>query len=1188
MALNLPAAITVTANVQGSQSLSALARQLQSLSASSQVSGRSLDKLYTETQRLGSAAGNTISSIKAQVGALKALRDEAEFGSRKFKILSRDIQELEGKLKRYQATAGSGGGLSRGQALLAGAAGGIAGAAATFAAGAATRAVGGIAEAGMNAESAQVRLKALTDQFGEYNQAQVAAERIAKTLRLSTTEAQEGFANLYASLRPTGITIKELEDAFIGFSAAARNSGASAQETSAAMIQLKQGLASGVLQGEELRSIREQAPLVAQAIAKELGVTIGELKGLASEGKVTTEVVLQALGKLKDTQLGKLNQQFNTGAQAVKDLNIATEKLGITIAKTFGPTAVKLIQAFTRVLERAADLGNGGKDTQAQILAQIRAGREAQQKFGRFGAIFNRDEFNAFVRQRTEAIIEANRQAAAKAREKPPTLTPEQRQIQADAIKEREAGANRQAMEAAKERLADELKIRQDAELKIRDAGQQREEQLREYRLETIKKAKELEQQLNDQRLQIERNIADTRTKLQGVLEDRALEAERARLAAAGLSTAGIEEAQAAKEIFRTYDQQRLENERNATDAQLNLQRQLEQFKITVAEGAGKIQEAYARSVSNILQDAGDKLAAKMQAGAQGAAAILGSAAGGATGGAAGGASISSIADSSLNRNAQAWLTAIRVAEGTSGPNGYRTMFGGGLFSDMSRHPDRVIRSGGYASAAAGAYQFMPDTWRSVGGGAMTPIRQDRAAMALALRRGVDLSTAPFTPANVAKLAPEWASLPTLAGGSYYGQPFRSFRSLQGVFQRSLGGVGSARQLIGAPADAVAGVRAGVDAQGARVNQALNRNRELQDKLIDQQELAAIEQRYKAITGELDQQRLSAADKLRDEKRYSALLAEGIAPETAKLRVELEGIAATEKSRLEGLQTELEARIAQLPVESALRKELEKQVEKIKERLRLQGEQIQKTEGDAEEERKRREAREKEEKRAQELKDLYASIGGTLSQGIIGGIDAAIEAAMTGAGDLEDKLKSIASGVLKEIGMALIKFGLNSLLGGVQFGGASFFRFADGGVMTGAGPVPLKRYAGGGIANGPQMALFGERGPEAYVPLPDGRSIPVKVQQRSDALNRYRPINAAGTMAGDGEAGAAGGAAGAAGGTIDVRYTVERINNVEYVTAEQFQQGLQQAAAQGAQRGEQRAIRSLQQSTSVHSRVGIR
>lgn len=57
------------------------------------------------------------------------------------------------------------------------------------------------------------------------------------------------------------------------------------------------------------------------------------------------------------------------------------------------------------------------------------------------------------------------------------------------------------------------------------------------------------------------------------------------------------------------------------------------------------------------------------------------------------------------------------------------------------------------------------------------------------------------------------------------------------------------------------------------------------------------------------------------------------------------------------------------------------------------------------------------------------------------------------------------------------------------------FGFAGGGVMSNSGPMPLKTYSNGGVAHTPQMAVFGEgRKPEAYVPLPDGRSIPVTVK----------------------------------------------------------------------------------------------
>ena len=64
--------------------------------------------------------------------------------------------------------------------------------------------------------------------------------------------------------------------------------------------------------------------------------------------------------------------------------------------------------------------------------------------------------------------------------------------------------------------------------------------------------------------------------------------------------------------------------------------------------------------------------------------------------------------------------------------------------------------------------------------------------------------------------------------------------------------------------------------------------------------------------------------------------------------------------------------------------------------------------------------------------------------------------------------------------------------------------FADGGIMTSAGPMPLRSYATGGIATTPQLSLFGEGStPEAYVPLPDGRSIPVTMSGGAGGGNQY-------------------------------------------------------------------------------------
>ena len=143
----------------------------------------------------------------------------------------------------------------------------------------------------------------------------------------------------------------------------------------------------------------------------------------------------------------------------------------------------------------------------------------------------------------------------------------------------------------------------------------------------------------------------------------------------------------------------------------------------------------------------------------------------------------------------RALLNTIRFAEGTwaNGEDvGYRIMFGGSLMASLDRHPDRVNRTVGYASAAAGAYQFMPPTWamatRALGIRGFGPEVQDQAAIFLIQRRGALAKTdrGVLTPELTAKLAPEWASFPTLAGRSFYGQPVKRYSQLRAFYEANL------------------------------------------------------------------------------------------------------------------------------------------------------------------------------------------------------------------------------------------------------------------------------------------------------------------------------------------------------------------------------------------------------------------
>ena len=139
----------------------------------------------------------------------------------------------------------------------------------------------------------------------------------------------------------------------------------------------------------------------------------------------------------------------------------------------------------------------------------------------------------------------------------------------------------------------------------------------------------------------------------------------------------------------------------------------------------------------------------------------------------------------------------------------------------------------------------------------------------------------------------------------------------------------------------------------------------------------------------------------------------------------------------------------------------------------------------------------------QGLEDYAASLGTLKSQmqdftkNTLGAMsNAFVELLTTGTTNFRQLASNILADLTRIIFQTMVLKPLLKAIGGPL---TSAFGFANGGIMTSAGPLPLRSYAGGGIANSPQMALFGEGSkPEAYVPLPDGKSIPVSFD-RSNA-----------------------------------------------------------------------------------------
>jgi len=208
-----------------------------------------------------------------------------------------------------------------------------------------------------NAQALELRLKLLTQEYGEYEKAQSIASKAAKTFGLSNLEATEGITNIIGRLRPLGVSLKDIESTYFGFNTAAKLAGVSSMEASNAFRQLAQALGSGRLQGDEFRSLAEQVPTLLLPIANELGTTVGKLKEFGAQGKITSDVVLRALKKIESEGAGKVGSIIEQSSlQRFKDFQNAMEDLSRTIGDELMPAITPLVTLVTKLVKGFAEL----------------------------------------------------------------------------------------------------------------------------------------------------------------------------------------------------------------------------------------------------------------------------------------------------------------------------------------------------------------------------------------------------------------------------------------------------------------------------------------------------------------------------------------------------------------------------------------------------------------------------------------------------------------------------------------------------------------------------------------------------------------------------------------------------------------------------------------------------------------
>nr|DAJ35400.1 MAG TPA: Tail tape measure [Bacteriophage sp.] len=127
-------------------------------------------------------------------------------------------------------------------------------------------------------------------------------------------------------------------------------SGASAGAADAALTQFGQALGSGILRGDEFNSVMEQTPALAKAIATGLGVTTGELRNMAKEGKLTMDVLVPALERAKESVDDQFNTRILTISAAFENLNTSTIKWIGELDKSTGAS-----EAFAKAINEIAN-----------------------------------------------------------------------------------------------------------------------------------------------------------------------------------------------------------------------------------------------------------------------------------------------------------------------------------------------------------------------------------------------------------------------------------------------------------------------------------------------------------------------------------------------------------------------------------------------------------------------------------------------------------------------------------------------------------------------------------------------------------------------------------------------------------------------------------------------------------------
>lgn len=178
--------------------------------------------------------------------------------------------------------------------------------------------VGGIIATADQMQNLASQIRLATSSTEQFHAVQTELRAIANEQRSSFDAVVDLYSNSQRSLSALGKTQQDVINFTRNMTMAMNVGGRSAQAQAAALTQLGQALASGVLRGDEFNSVAEQAPILMDLIAKEMGVTSNAIRDLAKDGKITADVVYNAVAKATDSLSAMSAKMPTTVSQALQ------------------------------------------------------------------------------------------------------------------------------------------------------------------------------------------------------------------------------------------------------------------------------------------------------------------------------------------------------------------------------------------------------------------------------------------------------------------------------------------------------------------------------------------------------------------------------------------------------------------------------------------------------------------------------------------------------------------------------------------------------------------------------------------------------------------------------------------------------------------------------------------------------